>query len=253
MSCFFELPIAFHLLNAIFFIKKMNVPRKQMGFTLLELLVVIAVIAVLAAITMPAVQSARITAQQAACASNMRQLGVAMLAYANDHDMRLPGTSHTEVVGRTWIYTLSEYLGEVDAVRICPADPKGDDRLAAGGTSYLLNSFLFVAEMDPFGNTIGPPTNNLLAIDNPARTMMAFICSDTTNVGVGNDHTHSRSWTSWPAVVSDISPDRFTQNQAADHSVGSSNYLFADGHVESIEAIALKDRVDAGKNIATPK
>ena len=227
--------------------------RPVSAFTLIELLVTISILAVIGAIAFPAVQRARLAAEQAACASNMRQLGIAMQAYANDHDMALPETSHTAAVGRTWIYTLSEYLEDVDAVRICPADPKGEERLAAGGTSYLLNSFLFVPQMDPFGNTTGEPTNHLLAIDNPARTMMAFICSDTTNLGVGNDHTHSRGWDSWPAVVSDISPDRFTQNQAADHSAGASNYLFADGHVESIEAAKLKARVDAGENIAAPK
>lgn len=227
--------------------------RPISAFSLIELIVTISIIGVIAAIAFPAIQRARLAADQAACASNMRQLGVAMLTYANDHDMTLPETSHTAAVGRTWIYALSEYLGEVDAVRICPADPKGDQRLAAGGTSYILNSFLFVPQMDPFGNTTGEPTNHLLAIDNPARTMMAFICSDTTNLGVGNDHTHSRGWTSWPAVVSDISPDRFTLNQAADHSAGASNYLFADGHVESIEAGKLKARVDAGENIAAPK
>ena len=231
----------------------MKTQKKQSGFTLIELLAVIAIIGLLASIMVPVVQSVRLSAQQTQCASNMRQLGVAMLTYANDHDMTLPETSHTAAVGRTWIYTLDDYLGNSDEVRICPADPKGDQRLAAGGTSYILNSFLFVPQMDPFGNTTGEPTNNLLAIDNPARTMMAFICSDTTNLGVGNDHTHSRGWTSWPAVVSDISPDRFTQNQAADHSAGASNYLFADGHVESIEAKTLKDRVDAGENIAAPK
>lgn len=60
------------------------------GFTLIELLVVIAIIAVLAAILSPVFAQAREKARQTACASNLRQIGVAFLMYKTEYDERLP-------------------------------------------------------------------------------------------------------------------------------------------------------------------
>jgi prepilin-type N-terminal cleavage/methylation domain-containing protein/prepilin-type processing-associated H-X9-DG protein len=60
------------------------------GFTLIELLVVIAVIAILAAILFPVFTQARDKARQAACFSNLRQIGSALTMYFQDYDERLP-------------------------------------------------------------------------------------------------------------------------------------------------------------------
>jgi prepilin-type N-terminal cleavage/methylation domain-containing protein/prepilin-type processing-associated H-X9-DG protein len=63
---------------------------RQRGFTLIELLVVIAIVALLAAILFPVFAQAREKARQADCISNLRQIGLAAIMYAQDYDETLP-------------------------------------------------------------------------------------------------------------------------------------------------------------------
>src|SRR6476620_4419859 len=63
---------------------------KARGFTLIELLVVIAIIAILAAILFPVFAQAREKARSTACLSNMKQMGMASVMYADDNNETLP-------------------------------------------------------------------------------------------------------------------------------------------------------------------
>ena len=75
------------------------------GFALIELLVVIAVIAILLAIFLPALRLARERGQRAVCLSNLRQLTLAWVAYADEHDGKLVG-GHAPIFmgqGRRWL------------------------------------------------------------------------------------------------------------------------------------------------------
>lgn len=64
--------------------------RRISGFTLIELLVVVAIIIVLIAIMLPSISSAREQARTAACGSNIRQLGLSMITYAQEWNGSLP-------------------------------------------------------------------------------------------------------------------------------------------------------------------
>jgi prepilin-type N-terminal cleavage/methylation domain-containing protein/prepilin-type processing-associated H-X9-DG protein len=219
------------------------------GMTLVELLVVFAILAVLVGLITAGFPKFRAKGYQVTCMNNMRQIGVGLQVYADEHNGVYPQTSHTAAQGQSWIYALEEYLSDFQNVRICPADPKAKERRAMQGTSYILNSFVFVPSVDAFGEPDGPTFNRPSMLPQPARTPLMFCCSDAIGVRAGDDHTHSDRWTSWEAVRRDIAPDRHFRRgtQGLD---GSSNYLFADGHIESWQAMEVKKRIEAGENIA---
>lgn len=238
------------------FAKRGNRPSGPGGFTLVELLAVIAIVGVLACLAVPVLSNGVMEAHRAKCASNMRQIGLAMLLYANDHDGYLPPTTHsTAALGKqgryaSWIYLLSDYLDNIDRVRICPADNKERQRRileSDGLTSYVLNDLIFDSEEDPDLGT--PAYNRLLRIPYPTRTMTMFNVSDDRTVNRGWDHAHCGEWTSWYGMLADVEVDRHrVGGRATDRLKGSANYLYLDGHVENITAKAMKKILDSGVN-----
>src|SRR5437016_13930229 len=94
-------------------------PRRT-GFTLIELLVVIAIIAILAAILFPVFAQARDKARQAACLSNLKQVGTALMMYGQDYDERMPVTCSW---GRGWTWFGKALGGPCSQAGITAATP----------------------------------------------------------------------------------------------------------------------------------
>ncbi|MBC2603484.1 general secretion pathway protein G [Puniceicoccus vermicola] len=211
------------------------------------MLLVLAVLATLAAILIPAVGSVRSHALLAECSSNQRQIGLALKLYANDNKGIYPPSTHSTGPfrrDRSWIFALNQYFtNKIDEIRVCPVDPPERQKqvLDRGATSYVLNDLVFD----------DPQYHVQHWIPEPSRTLLLFILSEDRPPSLTNDHIHGGEWTNWYAALNDIEPDRHRSGKrSADRTKGSAPYLFADGHVEVIEAADFKSRFDRGENPA---
>ena len=237
--------------------------RKRSGFSLVELLVVIAIIGVLVALLLPAVQHARESARRTNCASNFRQIGLAMTQFCDTHGGRWPESTHTSVLDpvtlkftKAWIYTIGPFMEEVDEIRICPTDLVADIRRRGKGTSYTLNGWLSKEAKPPFDNR-----KKLIAM---SKTIVAFelseskdaLAASTNNpddINVYADHVHSFSWFN----TSNLTPvntvfDVLKTEVAVDRHGGASHFLYGDGHVDLVPAEQVNEWCQQKFDFARP-
>jgi len=100
------------------------------GFTLVELLVVIAIIAILMAILMPALQRARKQGKEAVCKSNLHQWGLIWSMYCDDNDGYFCGTVMGDWPRGEWVIALRPLYDTKRGILKCPMATK---RLPGGG------------------------------------------------------------------------------------------------------------------------
>lgn len=120
---------------------------RRRGFTLIEVLVVIAIIALLITVLMPSLNSARGSAKRAVCAANLRQIGIGLRSYLGDNRDRLPYASFMPSLGPMPLQTEKPiYIADVLRKRVnddervfqCPNDIPDDARAAPNaGLSFF--------------------------------------------------------------------------------------------------------------------
>jgi prepilin-type N-terminal cleavage/methylation domain-containing protein/prepilin-type processing-associated H-X9-DG protein len=160
---------------------------KTRGFTLTEMLVVLAITGALAGIGYPVTRSFIAKSREAACLGNLRSLGVALQTYLQEHNDQMPELA-TGRASRTEDLPVLEtvllpYLEAPDAFR-CPADKVQFEK---SGSSYLWNSTqngLHVSQLSFFGIKDRPDKIPLIADKeswHPGGTNFLYADSSSSN------------------------------------------------------------------------
>lgn len=228
---------------------------QKRGFTLIELLVVIAIIAILAAILFPVFAQAREKARQASYASNLKQLGLVSLQYAQDYDENESvgyggdGSQNNDY----WYYNIMPYVATANAntatINFCPSSPHAQQM------AYAMNARLGGDSSDdgnPFGFNFDYSKPSTLAMQTHPSETIAYGESDqipgygnnpltvfrvnpgSVNGGPWNEYDAPTNDKDWASIDNDTNTDGTSPGQVRYRHTLMANLVFCDGHVKAM-------------------
>jgi prepilin-type N-terminal cleavage/methylation domain-containing protein/prepilin-type processing-associated H-X9-DG protein len=202
------------------------------GFTLIEALVVLAVIAVLLAILLPALERAREQANTLKCGANLAQIGVSLLAYANDNHGQFPRTVYDPAAP----VVFGTNAAAVDPFK--PGGPAANDVTAALFLLMRTRRFPAILFVEPYNDEIedspdpaADPGSRSNFTDYRKNLGYSYANPYPSTAAIAAGFQFNSRMNPAFAVAGDLNPGVPGKN-SRNHEGRGQNVLFADFHVQ---------------------
>jgi len=256
------------------------IKTRHNAFTLIELLIVVAIIGLLAALLFPVFARARENAKRASCQSNLKQIGLGLLLYAQDYDEMMTRACYTNdsscsektteenanPARHKWMDAIFPYV-KSEQLFVCPSAPKNKvvgnpstkysperyrfrGNLSSGQTTFAFGSYGInnAYPLNSAWQVFGPMGKKISTMATPATTVLATDGNGSYEFGPG---------TGTPSVVmvtrTDVEPNIMvnTAGSLGNQDVAAAaivqrhlemtNVLFCDGHVKTQKLTDLEN------------